>query len=156
MLIVIASDTHRRPDRLYELEQMYPQASLYLFAGDWGDDPRRYDHWIGVLGNNDFYFMQQGWPLERVVLAGDHKIFLCHGHTYGYNMREQNIAAAAKEHGCDIAIYGHSHVASVKDVDGITLINPGSLYRSRDGRRPSYCLLKLDGMHIIPEIRFWD
>lgn len=155
MLVVIASDTHRRNHRLLELERMYPQASLYLFAGDYGEDPHPYDHWIGVLGNNDYFYIDR-YPMKRVIFAGDHKIFLSHGHQYGYANREANIAAAARENGCDIAVYGHSHVASVREVDGVTLINPGSLYRSRDGRRPSYCLLKLDGMHIEPEIRFWD
>lgn len=155
MLIVIASDTHRANHRLLELEQMYPQASLYIFAGDYGDDPTRYDHWIGVLGNNDYFFTDR-MPMQRVILAGDHRIYLCHGHQHGYTNREWNIAAAAKERDCDIAVYGHSHVASVKEVDGVLLINPGSLYRSRDGRRPSYCLLELDGPHIVPELRFWS
>lgn len=157
MLIVIASDTHRRNDRLLQLELMYPEASLYLFAGDYGEDPTPYSHWIGVLGNNDYFYMYMNTiPMTRVVLAGDHKIFLSHGHQYGYAGREEKIAEAARENGCDIAVYGHSHIASIREIDGVTVINPGSLFRSRDGKRPSYCLLRLENGKIEAEIKYWD
>ena len=45
---------------------------------------------------------------------------------------------------CDTVFFGHTHVATDTIVDGVRLINPGSLYYSRDGRPISYCIITID------------
>ena len=54
----------------------------------------------------------------------------------------------------DIVCYGHTHIAADETVDGIRLINPGSLWRSRDGRGPSYALLNIDGDTVDVQFEF--
>ena len=58
----------------------------------------------------------------------------------GYDI--QNLLYLAQENDCIAAVYGHTHVASIEEVDGIHLINPGSLTQSRDGSEGTYAILR--------------
>lgn len=80
-------------------------------------------------GENEFVFSQEGVSL-----------FCCHGHQYHVKYTLHSLAARAKELGCSVAVYGHTHVASIETVDGVLCINPGALssYVS-----PSYAYLVL-------------
>ena len=46
---------------------------------------------------------------------------------YGVKTLLGVLAHEAKEKGCDVALYGHTHRADICEMDGVTLINPGSL-----------------------------
>ena len=50
--------------------------------------------------------------------------------------------------------FGHTHVAYLDQVDGITLLNPGSLSHARDGRPCSYAILDIDENEIRVEFKF--
>ena len=50
------------------------------------------------------------------------------------------LAAEAKRRDCDIAPYGHTHTALITQIDGVTLINPGTL-RYDVGAGGGYCYL---------------
>lgn len=154
MKIIIASDTHGRNERLAELESLYPDASLFLHAGDWGGNPEKYDHWITVKGNNDIAY-RDILENQKIVLADGHSILLIHGHQMPAGGREQALVKLAKRNGCDIVVYGHTHKASVTQKDGIWIINPGSLSRSRDGYGLSYCVLDIDKEHVDARIVRW-
>ena len=49
----------------------------------------------------------------------------------------------AADNGCDIAVYGHTHIAKVSNEGRITVINPGSASRPRDEMRPSFAVMEL-------------
>ena len=87
------------------------------------------------------------WPSSRVPdtevisLAG-HRILLAHGHTFGVQYDTDLFLRQAAGEECDIAVYGHTHCAEF--LPGvITLINPGSIARPRDGVAGSFCILEL-------------
>jgi predicted phosphodiesterase len=53
----------------------------------------------------------------------------------------------------DISAFGHCHQVFVRRVDGLTLINTGSVGLPYDGdRRPSYVIIEADGANIKVEI----
>lgn len=139
--IIVASDSHGRGDLLKKLEQSYPNADLFLHTGDLEEDPLLYPKWIFVRGNNDWFF---DVPDSRTIKVGDHKIFMTHGHLFGYRNRLQSMAAAAKENGADILLSGHSHSSDVETINGVTCVNPGSLWYPRDGNPPSYARILLE------------
>ena len=70
----------------------------------------------------------------------DLRVFYTHGHNYGVKSNLYTLAREAKSRGCQIALYGHTHRPSIDEVDGITLINPGSLQRAV-GEGGSYAYL---------------
>ena len=79
------------------------------------------------------------------------KIFYCHGHRYGVKDGREKLAAEAKRRGCGLALYGHTHIAMIDEIDGVMLVNPGSL-RYPVGKGGSYCYLVINKDKITPVI----
>lgn len=152
MIIIIASDSHGRKNILNKISSFHSDASYYLHCGDLGfDDIDEYKEWIFVKGNvdknnNDFLSI----PRNRIIDLGNHKIFMTHSDLYFSTSRKETLAKNAKENGCDIVCYGHTHVADVDIIDDVLLINPGALQSSRSSEC-SYCVLEIDDS-LHPEI----
>lgn len=138
MKLLLASDSHGHTDRLSQLEKI--PADQYLFAGDLTDLPARIPAWTAVAGNNDEYLGIKLPPMA-IVEAGSQRILLIHGHQFPASQRNRRLAALARKFGCGIVVFGHSHVPEITEEDGILLLNPGSVSRSRDGKGTSYMLL---------------
>lgn len=151
MKVIIVSDSHGKAGILEEIVNKNPNADAYLHCGDIEDNPEEYPMYQMVNGNNDFYY---DLPTERIIHVGSHKIYMTHGHLLSFRKRHEDLVRRAKEHGCDIACYGHSHVAVLEQLDGVLIINPGSVWRSRDSRGPSYAILEIDGDQTRAHIEF--
>ena len=150
MKIGLASDSHGGTGDL-DLMLSRPETRdvrLWLFAGDVAMDAAYLDmvtpedvEVIKVAGNND-------WPgtnlpdYETLDIAG-HTVLLTHGHIFGVNFGRQKLAQAAKDVGADIAVYGHTHVAENTVIDGVMILNPGSIARPRDERNGSFMVMDL-------------
>ena len=150
MKIGLVSDSHGSSG---DLDLMLAQSAardvkIWLFAGDVALDAEYLDmvtppevEVIKVAGNND-------WPgtslpdYETLDVAG-HTILLTHGHIFGVNYGRQKLAMAAHDVGADIAVYGHTHVAENVEINGITVLNPGSIARPRDAREGSFMVMEL-------------
>ena len=150
MKIGIVSDSHgstRAIDRMLS----HPAAegvTLWLHAGDITPDAEylamvtegkakvRY-----VAGNSDW--PEPGARYDDVVEAAVHRIFLTHGHMYGVRFTTKMLCDAAGESGCDIAVYGHTHVAEIS-TGHITVLNPGSVARPRDAMQGSFLVMELE------------
>ena len=141
MEIVVVSDSHGASEKLLELERLYPHADAYLHCGDLEDECSLYPKWIFVRGNNDYFASEEDMPSQRVVSIGNHKIFMCHSHLFPFYHREEAMIAKAKEYGCDIVLYGHTHRSDLKQKGDMVIMNPGSIYWPRDGKEPSYGLI---------------
>ena len=95
-----------------------------------------------VRGNCDF---ASSLPAFVVTELGNHKVFLTHGHLYDVKFSLWTLANAAKEHGCDVAMYGHTHYPILTEKDGVTILNPGSIsLRRQPGREPSFAVCDVD------------
>lgn len=150
MKIGIVSDSHgstRAIDRMLS----HPAAegvTLWLHAGDITPDAEylamvtegkakvRY-----VAGNSDW--PEPGARYDDVVEAAGHRIFLTHGHMYGVRFTTKMLCDAAGESGCDIAVYGHTHVAEIS-TGHITVLNPGSVARPRDAMQGAFLVMDLE------------
>lgn len=138
--IIVASDTHGKTHYLPLLRKAYPRA-LLLHCGDLEDDPFNAPGWIFVRGNNDW---NGNIPDERVIPVGGHKIYMTHSHFFPYRRREERMAATAREKGCDIVLYGHTHVGAITEIDHVLLVNPGSMFLPRDGKDPSFARIVIE------------
>ena len=156
MEIVVVSDSHGQSYSLTDLEKEYPQADLYLHCGDLEDDCRLFPKWIFVKGNNDYFASEEDMPKERVIPVDGHRIFMCHSHLFPYFNRDKAMVAHAKELGCDIVLYGHTHISDLRKVDGVVVCNPGSCWYPRDGKKPSYALIHTNKEHVDAKIIFLD
>lgn len=99
-----------------------------------------------VSGNNDGFFRDD--PTEIFLTDCGHKIMLCHGHRHSVKSSAERLARAAKAEGCDIALFGHTHTTCNTTVDGVLLVNPGSV-----GRNGTYAVLKISEKCVSVEIK---
>lgn len=148
---VIISDTHRNTKPLDKIATVLAECDYIIHLGDMAGDARElmraYPEKTYVLaGNNDFF----GGESELVLDAEGRRIFACHGHRYGVKSGTDRLVAAAKERLCDIALYGHTHEAEVREENGVLLINPGCM--TAYAPHKSYCYLVVNGKKAVPTI----
>jgi len=103
------------------------------------DETGFFTDWKLVMGNNDFGIVM---PETLTFEFEGHYFFMCHGHRFnlysGYNL----LVNAAKNAGAEAVLYGHTHIPYYKIVNGITLINPGSVGRPRSRIGASFAVLE--------------
>ena len=153
MKIVVVSDSHGFNERLEEVLRLEPDADCYLHCGDIECSINEYPMYQTVQGNNDFY---SDFPQQIIVPVQSHNIIAMHGNQFSYVNRINRMAAYAKKEHCDIFCYGRTHVAAIDHVDGVLLLNPGSLWRSRDRRGPSYAIITIEDEQVHAQIKFLD
>ena len=101
------------------------------------------DRILAVRGNCDTEVDQMVLPFPiladyAVIPVGERLMYLTHGHKYG----EATPPPMAKG---DILLQGHTHVAGIKEKEGFTLLNPGSLSIPKESTPRGYVLLE-DGL----------
>lgn len=151
MKIILVSDSHGKDEALDKVLETYPDADAFVHCGDIETYPECYPQFITVRGNNDIYY---DYPEEQTLHIAGHGIYITHSHHFMYTHRLEQMEEKAKSLDCDIVFYGHTHIAADDEVNGVRLINPGSLWRSRDGRGPSYAIVDLDSYHVDVEFVF--
>ena len=147
MKILIVSDTHGRFEQMKQVIATEKPLDILVHCGDLCGD-------LGaVLGRKPGFqvFAVQGncdmpgkFPAACVIELGDHKIFLTHGHLYNVRKDNRKLVRAAKENGCDMVMFGHTHLPENVIDSNICILNPGSLSepRTKDGR-PSYAVMTI-------------
>ncbi len=77
---------------------------------------------------------------------GNHRCFITHGHLYLVDVNLDKLIARTKEMECDMVLFGHTHQPVYKTIDGITVVNPGSVSFPRNGdiMIPTYCVYEND------------
>ncbi len=80
-----------------------------------------------VPGNCDRYRMTTDAPEILCPSFDGVRFYLTHGHLHGVKMYTDNLIAAAKAAGADIALYGHTHIPEChQQADGFWVLNPGT------------------------------
>jgi len=137
MRIGLLSDTHGllRPSLFSALEGV----DHILHAGDLGPielitELEAIAPVTGVHGNTDGFDVRDRWPESTTLDLGGIRAGVMHGHLLGSPMPE---TVARALHGADLAIYGHTHRAVIRDVGGMTVVNPGAAGPRRFDVRPT-------------------
>lgn len=146
MRILVVSDTHsarKKMDRLKE--KVYGKVDMIVHAGDHFEDSIYLKSIldipvIAVAGNCDFGSVEKKLDFEVEGV----KIFLTHGHLYGVKYSYDELVDQAKACGAKIAIFGHTHFKEDRYVDGVRVINPGSLSEPRDSSKESFGILEVE------------
>ncbi len=141
--ITVVSDSHGNRRALDGLDVIFGESDIVIHLGDTSADgsyiQTKFPQAVIVNGNCDPVKLGDD---EKVITVEGIKIFACHGHLYSAKSTLSKLAARAKELGCKIALYGHTHRAREDFIDGVTLINPGALYRYVE---KSYLYLVVNG-----------
>jgi putative phosphoesterase len=95
--------------------------------------------WHKVRGNNDLVY---NIPESAVLDFGGHRFFLCHGHRYSLYGGYDTLIAVARNNGADAALFGHTHVPSLDNENGLLLINPGSVGQPRSNAGATFAVIE--------------
>ncbi len=154
MRIVVISDSHRKYNVIEKILRDQPTARHIFFLGDNVADAERAREGFPdrvfhiVAGNCDYMDMTPNFGIEKFGEVG---IFYTHGHTLGVKGGTGSLLQRARSLGCQIALYGHTHIASTEYNEGIYLVNPGSCSCSRAGKN-SYAVIDIEESGILPII----
>ncbi|MBO6133245.1 MAG: metallophosphoesterase [Lachnospiraceae bacterium] len=147
MRILIVSDSHGRHENLERFVRKTAPIDMMIHCGDAEGREEAIEEIAGcpleiVAGNNDFFTTL---PKEKEFMVGRYRIFLTHGHYYYISMGPERLAEEAESRGVDIVMCGHTHKPMVERINGLILVNPGSVsYPRQEGRRPSCVMMELD------------
>lgn len=147
MRVLIVSDTHGRHYNFDEAFERAGKIDYLVHLGDVEGEEWYYETMCGcpayvLAGNNDIFTQNLR---EMEIMFGKKRAFMAHGHQYGINRGLDGILREGVRRQADIIMHGHTHRPYVKEVNGITVLNPGSLtYPRQEGRRPSYIIMEYD------------
>ena len=152
--ITVLSDTHGNRKAIDRIAEILKESDMVIHLGDTSQDGnyiKKYNKNTYIInGNCDV--MPCG-EREMIIEAENVKIFACHGHLYSVKSSPSRLAARAKEAGCTVALYGHTHKAAEEENDGVLLLNPGTMSRYS---RNSYMYLVINGNKTVAKIVYTD
>ncbi len=127
--LLLISDSHRDKQTLSKIIKNEKDFDRVIFLGDGIEDIE--DAFLtsskpitSVAGNCDTDYCISS---ERVIRVENINIFITHGHFYDVKLTFKNVAQAAKSKDCSVAFIGHTHIQTEELVDGVRIINPGSV-----------------------------
>ena len=142
MKIFLTSDTHGSITKALKVLEHLSDIDLIIHCGDYASDGQWLSDITGipavsVHGNSD----QRDLSDFTTVDTPYGKILVIHGHMQLVEFRLDNPLYFAMEKDCVAACYGHTHIAAYEEIDGVHLINPGSLADPRDGTNGTFALI---------------
>ena len=151
--LIVISDSHGNAAAVSSMLPLVAENDYIIHLGDGAGDIRQLrdyypDKTYFCAGNCDFL---AHYPTEGVLEVDGVRIFYCHGHQYAVKQELLTLALAAKSRNCELAFYGHTHEANITQVEGVTLVNPGTL-RYTVGKGGSYAYVVLHKGKITPVI----
>ena len=151
--LVVISDTHGSSKGVEKMRSIFQENDFILHLGDGFSESRALigeylEKTYACAGNCDIFCPL---PDEGVLEVESVKILYCHGHKYGVKSTLARLVQEAKRQDCDLVLYGHTHTARIDEIDGVMLVNPGSL-RYPAGEGGSYAYLVVNGKKITPVV----
>lgn len=155
MKIGVISDTHGSIGRTKEALNNIKDLDLVIHLGDYVKDARELEKLLDieiiyVRGNCDF--LDSDVEDEKILEIENKKILITHGHRYDVKDGVSKIFYKGKEENVDIVLFGHSHMSTKVESEGIILLNPGSATEPRNGSKASIGLINLKKSIIETEI----
>ena len=145
--ILIMSDSHGTARTAIQAIEKEKPIDLLVHLGD----VQGHDQEISVAAGCVCYFVRgncdydQNLPTFTVFQIGSHKVFAAHGHRQHVGYGTEYLESSAMQYGCDIAMYGHTHVPDLREKEKITILNPGSISLPRQtGAKKTYVVMTHD------------
>lgn len=161
MKIMVASDIHGSAYYCQKMTEAYKNSGAQkllllgdiLYHGPRNDLPKEYapkkviemlnnisDEILCVRGNCDSEVDQMVLKFNimaeyAIIYDGERMIFATHGHKFN----KDNLPSLKKG---DILLHGHTHIPVNKSIDGITVMNPGSVSIPKENSWHGYMIIE--------------
>ena len=150
MKLLLMSDSHQNYSAVRDVATRHrDEVDVFVHLGD---GIREFLDVMNELGCSNYYFIagnhedgtiyNQSSDYETITIEG-YRILITHGDKYENKLDLLGVAHIASMNGAEIALCGHTHVATDEMIHGVRVINPGALRYWRDGA-PGYAILTID------------
>lgn len=134
MKILVLSDTHHDIERAKAICRKHRKVDMVVHLGDYLEDAEELSKhvsakFLSVAGNMD----RGKKPLRKIIKTEYGKLLAVHGHRYSAKSTFDRLLYRAEELGCKAVLFGHTHRPVSTEVEGIHLVNPGSISKPRGG-----------------------
>ncbi len=158
MKLFVISDTHGDLTKVYEVYETLTSIDAVIHLGDYAKDAQELQKQLGVdvisvKGNMDGAYSDMDFKILPTECGS---LYLSHGHMENVKMKYQNIFYRAEEKNCIAALFGHTHKPVFENLNGIYLINPGSLSLPADGTKGSYAIVNTSSEGISGSILYYS
>lgn len=139
--ILVISDTHGDLSALRLIKQAESFDAVFHLGDIQGDEAQirsLFEVPVEIVRGNCDLFSDN--PTDLILSVHGQEVLLTHGHKYGAKAGMDGLVQAARKKRCNVVLYGHTHIPVVREIDGITLANPGSLTYPRSGI-PTYLMI---------------
>ncbi|GAF64135.1 hypothetical protein BTS2_1027 [Bacillus sp. TS-2] len=149
---LIMSDSHGWKEELSPVVQRHEQEVDYIIHC--GDSELYEDHpalekMMVVKGNCDF---GEDFNEEIVKEIKGVSLFVTHGHLNQVKMTMTNLTYRAEEVGAQVTCFGHTHIATSFQENGVIYINPGSIRLPvRPKRTQTYVICEIEDNRVKVE-----
>ena len=149
--IAVLSDTHRNYGAIEAIVPILDECDMIVHLGDHYDDmdpfySRYRSKLYRVHGNCDY-----GQTKEIILPVEQILIFATHGDLYGVKRGTERLKRKAREEGCAVALYGHTHAAEIDEEEGFITINPGAM--TAFSPEKTFCYLVVHGKKCTAVLR---
>ncbi|MBF0570376.1 MAG: metallophosphoesterase family protein [Candidatus Omnitrophica bacterium] len=156
MIIGVLSDTHSFQIPPAIIERL-KKADLIIHAGDICDLQtlkllKKTAPTKAVQGNMDELAVRKLLPLKEIIMCGNLKIGVTHGHIGETREALKNAMSSFKDDKMDVVIFGHSHQAMNEKVGPTLYFNPGSPNDVIKAKKFSYGIINIEAGKINAEI----
>jgi putative phosphoesterase len=163
--LLVLSDTHGKITLLkmiftWAKERIPPKDTIcsVAFLGDGvidlqraGEETGFYSDWKLINGNNDYGIQL---PESSVFDFVNYRFFICHGHRYSLYGNYHSLVSAGRVNGANVILFGHTHIPSIKTINGIHLINPGSAGNPRSNIGSTFAVIECAENKPL-KVEFW-
>ena len=151
--ILIFSDCHQNNWAVDKLAKKFEEYDKIVFCGDGLRLVEDYvyaypDKFVAVSGNCDWY---TDFPDRAVFYLDGVKFIVTHGHRFYVKRNKDYLVLDGLKENAQCVLYGHTHVAAVDYIGGITLFNSGSLGEGH-GETATFGEIEIINENIFPKI----
>lgn len=135
MIVLVFSDSHGTTYSIDAAIEQEPIVNAIIFCGDIARDAdyirSQYPNisLYSVCGNNDFFCSD---PFVIMPEIEGVRLYITHGHKERVKAGYYGLISCCKKHDCKLCVFGHTHIKFNEEIDGVHLLNPGSI-RSSNG-----------------------
>lgn len=158
MKILALSDTHKKIDHAIQICRSIKDIDMVVHLGDCKSDGDQLAKAVGidviaVKGNCDGSLNDRDYQIIDTQYG---KIVLTHGHMQSVKQGLLNLFYFTKSLGCKAAFFGHTHIPCIEEMNGIYLINPGSLTLPACGSQGSYAIITVSQNALCADILYYN